>query len=173
MDALEATEKFLRRQLYNAAMPTKLVKKNLFDKIRFSNEGNYDDISTTYKYFANAKKVAAHGIPKYCFYRHPGNNSSSATKHHLLNPKQLGEYLEAFRERTEYINIVLPQLHELAFYSEWSYMISMIEKIHRFKLTNCEEKLAFMRSELVAHRDEFCNSVYIEQFERDWMDQFV
>jgi glycosyltransferase involved in cell wall biosynthesis len=173
MDALGATEKFLRRQLYNAAMPTKLVRKNLFNKVRFPNEGSYDDISTTYKYFANAGNVVAHGIPKYCFYRHPGNNSSSATKHHLLNPVQLGEYLEAFRERTEYISKELSPLTDLALYSEWSYMISMVEKIHRFELTNCDVPLAFMQDELRTHRDEFYNSVHIEQFEKDWMDRYI
>ena len=127
MDAEQATVNFLWRKLYNAAMPTKLVRREMFDSIRFLNEGKYDDITTTYRYFTNAKIVAAHGLPKYCFYRHSGNNSSAATKHHLLNPVQLNEYLAAFRERTEYISKILPQLAGLALYSEWSYM-TMVER---------------------------------------------
>ncbi|MGI6084074.1 MAG: glycosyltransferase family 2 protein [Acetivibrionales bacterium] len=173
MNAEEATVNYLWRRLYNAAMPTKLIRKEMFDTIRFSNTGCYDDISTTYRYFANAKTVVAHGLPKYCFYRHPGNNSSAATKHNLLNPAQLFEYLNAFRERTEYISSVLPRLHDLAIFSEWSYMISMVEKINRYGLTNCEEPLRFMCEELRQHWNEFYNGKFIQDFEKEWMDRFI
>jgi glycosyltransferase involved in cell wall biosynthesis len=169
----EAIKSFLWRKLYNAAMPTKLVRQELFQKIRFSETGNYDDITTTYRYFANAGKVVAHGIPKYTFYRHPENNSSAATKHHLLNPVQLHEYLAAYRERTEYISTILPQLTGLALYSEWSYMISMIEKIHRFGLKNCDQPLELMKSELKIHRKAFYNGEFILDFEKEWMSQYV
>lgn len=173
MDAEQATVNFLWRKLYNAAMPTKLVRREMFDSIRFLNEGKYDDITTTYRYFANAKIVAAHGLPRYCFYRHSGNNSSAATKHHLLNPVQLNEYLAAFRERTEYISKILPQLAGLALYSEWSYMISMVEKIHRYGLNNCADLLELMCDNLRAHWDDFYNGKYILEFEKVWMDRYV
>jgi glycosyltransferase involved in cell wall biosynthesis len=173
MDAYQATEAYLRRMLYNAAMPTKLVRRNMFDRIRFSNTGSYDDISTTYRYFSNAKTVVAHGIPKYTFYRHPGNNSSAATKHYLLNPVQLGEYLAAFRDRTAYVSNLLPGLYNLAQYSEWSYMISMVQKIHYYKLTNCDEPLGMMKHELQLHRDDFLKSPWTQAFEKNWMEQYV
>ena len=173
MDAEQATVNFLWRKLYNAAMPTKLVRRELFNSIRFFDEGNYDDITTTYRYFANANTVAVHGLPKYCFYRHPGNNSSAATKHHLLNPAQLNEYLAAFCERTEYISKTLPQLRDLAFYSEWSYMISMIEKIHRYGLNNCADLLEFMCDKLRVYWDDFYNGNYILEFEKGWMERYV
>ncbi|HWQ30221.1 MAG TPA: glycosyltransferase family 2 protein [Negativicutes bacterium] len=173
LDARQATEAFLWRRKYNAAMPTKLVRQELFKKIRFPDAGSYDDITTTYRYFANAGKVAVHGIPKYTFYRHPENNSSTATKHHLLNPIQLHEYLTAFRDRTQYISRILPQLADLALYSEWSYMISMIEKIHRFGLKNCDQPLEFMKSELKKHRKEFYDGEFILDFEKEWMALYV
>lgn len=173
MDAEQATVNFLWRKLYNAAMPTKLVRREMFDSIRFLNEGKYDDITTTYRYFANAKIVVAHGLPKYCFYRHSGNNSSAATKHHLLNPVQLNEYLAAFRERTEYISKILPQLAGLALYSEWSYMISMVEKIHRYGLNNCADLLVLMCDNLRAHWDDFYYGKYILEFEKVWMERYV
>lgn len=173
MDAEQATANFLWRKLYNAAMPTKLVRREMFDSIRFLNEGKYDDITTTYRYFTNAKIVVAHGLPKYCFYRHPGNNSSAATKHHMLNPAQLNEYLAAFRERTEYISKILPQLGGLALYSEWSYMISMVEKIHRYGLNNCANLLELMCDKLRAHWDDFYNGKYILEFEKGWMERYV
>ena len=173
MDAGQAIEKYLWRQLYNCAMPTKLLKKEMFEDISFLENGSYDDICTTYKYFANANKVVADGSGKYVFYRHDGNNSSAATKHHLLNPVQLGEYLKAFRERTEYIEKVIPQMRDLARYSEWSYMISMIEKIHRFELKNCDEVLQFMKDEIIKNKDEFLNGGYILDFEREWVEKFI
>lgn len=173
MSAEQATEKFLRRQLYNCAMPTKLIRRELFDKIRFLETGNYDDISTTYKYFANANTVVAHGIPKYTFYRHQGNNSSDATKHHLLNPTQLNEYLMTFKDRTKYIEEKLPKLYALSRYSEWSYMISMIEKINKFNLINCNELLEFMKNEIRVNLDEFLNAGFIQDFEKEWIDKYI
>jgi glycosyltransferase involved in cell wall biosynthesis len=172
-DAGAAVTEMLLRTHYNSATPTKLFKKNLFDKIRFPSKGSYDDISTTYKLFANAGLTAVHGKGKYYFSRHEGNNSGAATKHQLLNPQQLNEYLSVFRERTEYLNIVLPNLTNLARYSEWSYMISMVEKIKRHKLVNCGEPLAFMLRELAQNRDEFFNSAYTQDFEKEWVRQYV
>lgn len=173
MSTERATEKFLWRQLYNCAMPTKLIRRELFDKIRFLETGNYDDISTTYKYFANANTVVAHGIPKYKFYRHQGNNSSAATKYYLLNPTQLNEYLMSFKDRTKYIEEKLPKLYALSRYSEWSYMISMIEKINKFNLTNCNEHLKFMKNEIRVNLDEFLNADFIQEFEKEWIDKYI
>jgi len=173
LDAEKAVENFLWRRLYNCAMPTKLVKRDLIEKIRFEETGAYDDISTTYKYFANAERTAVHGIPKYTFYRHPDNNSSAATKHWLLNPVQLAEYLAAYHNRTEYISKILPNLRPLARYSEWSYMISMIEKINRFGLKNCGEPLTFMKNEIKSNLDEFLNGGFILDFEREWFNTYI
>lgn len=173
MDARQAVEKYLWRQLYNCAMPTKLIRRELFSDIRFSETGVYDDICTTYKFFAQAKKIVSNGAPQYVFYRHPGNNSSAATKHYLMNPEQLREYLKAFRDRTEYLVGVLPELESLSRYSEWSYMISMVEKIHRFGLINCNEPLAFMVEELREHEDEFLKGDFILDFEKQWYKQYI
>lgn len=90
-----------------------------------------------------------------------------------MNPTQLKEYLNAFRQRTEYISGVLPQLAELSLYSEWSYMISMVEKINRYQLASCKEPLAFMKKELLLHQNEFLKSPYITDFEINWMSQYV
>jgi glycosyltransferase involved in cell wall biosynthesis len=173
MDAEQATEAYLRRKLYNAAMPTKLVRRKLFEKVRFCDTGSYDDIGTAYRCFVHANRVAAQGLPKYCFYRHPGNNSSAATKFEQLNPLQLNEYLAAFRERTEYIGKFLPRLRAFAQYSEWSYMISMVEKIHRFGLKNCAGPLAFMEHALLENWQRFYDGPYTMDFEKNWMKCFI
>jgi len=169
----EAVVTLLKRKKYNAAMPSKLLRRELFDKIRFKTEGKYDDISVVYKYFAEAKKVAAHGIPKYCFWRHPGNNSAFTTNDLLLTPEQLDEYFDAFRERTEYLSAKLPDIADYALYSEWSYMISMCNKITRNNLTICKAQLDFVTKELTKHYDEFYNSPHTQEFEKEWMRMYI
>ena len=169
----EAVIMLLKRKKCNAAMPTKLVKRELFDEVRFLPEGKYDDIRATYKYFAIANKVAAHGVPKYCFWRHPGNNSAFTTNDLLLTPEQLDEYFDAFRERTEFLSTKLPKIADYAQYSEWSYMISMCNKISRNNLTSCQKQLEFVKKELTEHYEEFYGSEYIEEFEKEFMKIYI
>lgn len=173
MEPEEAVVTLLKRKKYNAAMPSKLLRKELFDKIRFKEDGKYDDISVVYKYFAEANKTVAHGIPKYCFYRHVGNNSAFTTNDLLLTPEQLDEYLEAFRERTKYLSEKLPKIGEYAQYSEWSYMISMCNKIEKNRLENCEKQLNHIKRELKTYYKEFYESSYIQTFEKDWMEEYI
>lgn len=169
----EAVITLLKRKKYNAAMPSKLMRRELFDKIRFCTEGKYDDITVVYKYFAEAKKVVAYGLPKYCFWRHSGNNSAFTTNDLLLTPEQLDEYFEAFRERTEYLSEKLPDIADYAQYSEWSYMISMCNKIEKNHLQQCSKQLAFVKKELTTHYEEFYNSPYIEEFEKEFMRKYI
>jgi len=172
-NAETSVKEMVLREHYNSGTPTKLFKKYLFNNIRFPNQGKYDDISTTYKLFANTVLIAAHGVGKYYFTRHFGNNSGAATKHELLNSQQLNEYLTVFKERTDYLSRVLPNLAEFAKWSEWSYMISMTEKIKHLKIIGCEEPYAYMLGELKQNRDAFYNSIYTRNFEREWMDKLI
>jgi glycosyltransferase involved in cell wall biosynthesis len=170
----DATEIFLKRKLYNAAPPTKLVRKNLFAQFRFNEFGQFEDIGATYKFFVHAKRVAVHGIPKYTFVRHNNNNSQTAINHKLINNGQLLEYVRAFSERTAYITALYPQLFDLCRYSEWSYMISMVEKINRNSLFDeCSVALTTMLNTLDANRTEFLTSEFIQDFEKHWMGEYV
>jgi len=172
-DAEAAVTELLLRTHYNSATPTKLFKKQIFDILRFPMQGKFDDIAMTYKLFANSGLTAAQGKGKYYFSRHVGNNSGAATKHQFLAPRQLAEYLSVFRERTEYISRVLPNLASLAHWSEWSYMISMLEKIKRYDIVGCDEVLTFMLRELALYREEFLRSPWTQEFERQWMERFI
>lgn len=173
MTPSEAVIELLKRKKINAAMPTKMIKKHLFDIIRFNETGKYDDISATYKYMANARKVVANGLPKYCFIRHEQNNSSFTTNDMLLTPEQLDEYFSAFRERTVYLSEILPDISEYAQYSEWSYMISMCNKIIKNNLTNCSKQLEHVIKELTRYYDEFYYGKYIEEFEKEYMNLYI
>ena len=163
----------LKRKKYSAGMPAKLFKRNLFDEIRFATNRRFEDIHTTYKYFAEAKKVVAYGIPKYRILRHDRNNSGFTTNDKLLTPEQLDEYFEAFRERTVYLTEKLPTIADYAQYSEWSYMISMCNKIEKNHLDNCRKQLEFVKKELTEHYEEFYESPYIEEFEREFMRKYI
>lgn len=169
----EAVVTLLERKKIKTGMPAKLVKRELFEEVRFPTEGKYEDIRTTYKYFAIANRVVAEGTPKYCVLRHTGNNSAFTTNDVLLTPEQLDEYFEAFRERTEYLSDKLPKIADYAQYSEWSYMISMCNKISRNKLVSCQKQLEFVKKELTEHYDEFYGSEYIEEFEKEFMRKYI
>ena len=169
----EAVVTLLKRKKYNAAMPSKMLRRELFDKIRFLEVGKYDDISVVYRYFAEAKVVVAHGVPKYNFYRHVGNNSAFTTNDLLLTPEQLDEYFGAFRERTRYLSEKLPAIADYALYSEWSYMISMCNKINKNDLVTCKEQLEHVEKVLTENYDEFMNSPYIQDFEVEWMEKYI
>lgn len=173
MDAEEALLELLRRKKYNMAFPTKMFRRELAGGLRFPEEGVYDDIALMYKLLARAGRVAYHGLPKYTFYRHAGNNSAWTTNHSLLTPRTLNEYLAAYRERTEWLCEKFPGNAAAWRYFEWSFMLSMAEKITRLNIAGCEGQLAQMARELRQHRDEFLHSPEILGFEKEWMGKYV
>lgn len=173
MDAAESVIELLNRKKYNVAMPTKLIRRELFERIRFRDTGRYDDVTVGYRYFAEANKVVGWGVPKYTFYRHNSNNSCFTTNDLLLTSDQLYEYFEAFRERSDYLSRRLPQLAGFAKYTEWSYMISMCNKIVSNQLSHCSKPLKHIKNTLIDNYDEFYNSEFLKDFERIWMDQYI
>uniref|UniRef100_UPI0025E5E35E glycosyltransferase family 2 protein n=1 Tax=uncultured Oscillibacter sp. TaxID=876091 RepID=UPI0025E5E35E len=142
MTAEEALIELMWRKKYNMAFPTKLFRRELVEDLRFPEEGAYDDIALMYKLLAGAERVAYHGLPKYTFYRHEGNNSAWTTDHSLLDAATLDEYLHAYRTRTEWLSGLFPDSAPAWRYFEWSFMISMVEKISRLRIPGCDRQLA-------------------------------
>lgn len=173
MTAEEALVELMWRKKYNMAFPTKLFRRELAEDLRFPEEGSYDDIALMYKLLAGAKRVAYHGLPKYTFRRHEGNNSAWTTNHSLLNRETLEEYLTAYRTRTEWLGGLFPESGAVWRYFEWSFMISMVEKITRLEIPGCETELAAMKAELRANREAFLNAPEILDFEKDWMGEYI
>ena len=173
MTAEEALIELMWRKKYNMAFPTKLFRRELVEDLRFPEEGAYDDIALMYKLLAGAKRVAYHGLPKYTFYRHPGNNSAWTTNHVLLTPETLEEYLAAYRTRTAWLGGLFPDYAPAWRYFEWSFMISMVEKVTRLEIPGCGKQLAEMKEELRTHREEFLACPEILDFERKWMEAYV
>ena len=173
MGAREALAVLMERRKYNVAFPAKLFRKELFDGLRFPKEGVYDDIALMYRVMARARKIAYHGLPKYTFYRHETNNSAWTTHHELLTPEILDEYLHAYRTRTEWLDSRFPDMAATWHYFEWSFMVSMVEKIYRLKLDACTGQLQGMLRELELHKEEFISSPRSTDIEREWVGRYV
>lgn len=173
MTAEEALIELMWRRKYNMAFPTKLFRRELMDDLRFPEKDTYDDIAMMYRLLAKAKAIAYHGKPQYTFYRHPGNTSAWTTNHKLLTPKTLDEYLAAYRTRTEWLGKQFPNRAPVWQYFEWSFMISMVEKIHRLEIVGCEKQLAHMKQELQSHKEDFLACEELLEFEREWMERYI
>ena len=173
MDAEQAVELLLRRKHYNVAFPTKLFRREMFGSHRFLEDSKYDDIDLMPKMIADANIVAYHGLSKYHFDRHDGNHSAWTQNHKLLDAETLREYLKVYQERTAWLTEKFPDKAELWSYFNWSFMISITEKIIRLEISGCEDQLADMKHELRTHREAFLNSPEILEFEREWMERYV
>lgn len=173
MTAEEALVELLWRRHYNMAFPTKLFNRKLAKKIRFSETDKYDDISQMHRLFAGANCIAYYGLPKYTFYRHENNNSAWTTDYSLLTNETLDEYLRAYRERTQWLCKLFPNSAEIWKYFEWSFMISMIEKIVRFGVEDCSNKFEIMNDELKTNFNEFFYGKYTQKFEKEWMEKYL
>jgi len=169
MTAEEALIELMWRKKYNVAFPAKLFKASLFGGVRFSESAKYDDIELMPKILAGASRVAYHGLPKYTFCRHESNNSAWTTNHGLLDAATLDEYLAVYRNRTEWLCERFPNSAAAWRYFEWSFMISMAEKINRLGITGCEKQLEYMTRELKTNREEFLGCGFVLEFERGWM----
>ena len=173
MTSEEALIQLMWRKRYNMAFPTKLFNRNLAKKIYFSETDKYDDISQMHRLLAGANCIAYHGLPKYTFYRHESNNSAWTTDHSLMTNETLDEYLRAYRERTQWLCELFPNSSEAWKYFEWSFMISMIEKITRLGVNDCSNKLEIMSSELKTNLKEFFYGKYTQKFEKEWMEKYL
>ena len=168
----EALIELMWRKRYNMAFPTKLFSRKLAEKIRFPKEDKYDDISQMHKLLAYANKIAYHGLPKYTFYRHESNNSAWTTNHSLLDEETLSEYLQSYRTRTEWLSEKFPNCAATWRYFEWSFMISMVEKIDRLRIKGCERYYSAMVNELRRNCEEFISSELTLDFEREWVEGY-
>lgn len=173
MTAEEALIELMWRKKYNVAFPTKLFRRELMEHLRFPEDGKYDDIALMYRLLAEARTVAYHGLPKYTFYRHPGNNSAWTTNHSLLTPETLQEYLDAYRTRTQWLSEKFPNSAEAFQYFEWSFMISMVEKIERLNIKSCSSICEELKETLRESAAVFSCSLYIQEYELKWVNKYI
>ncbi len=169
----EALFELLKRQKFNAALPTKMFKRTLFENLKIDESVAYDDIVFTYKIMAECNKVVFDGSYKYTFMRHTSNNSSFTTNDKLITPKQLDVYFAAFKERSIYLTDKFPDMRHYWYYTEWSYMISMVNKISLNELVDCYPQRDYAKSVLLANLDEFSGSEYLLDFEVEFIEKYL
>lgn len=173
MDAEEAIIELMRRKRFNTGFPTKLILRTLFQGIRFPEIGRYEDIPMMYKILAKASAIVSCGLPKYHVYRHEGNNSSATTNDRLITREYLDVYRKEYRERTEWLCRCFPHRSDYWWYFDWSFQISMVNKIITNELKDCGRHLVEMQRELARHQKDFLNSQYILEFEKDWVKKYI
>lgn len=169
----EALRLLLGRKYIRAGMPTKLYKREILEKYPFEENYKNEDIHTQYKYLLAGEKVVIHGLDKYYFTRHGSNISGFTSNAEKWDAQTMQDYLTAFHNRTEFIKQYAPDTYELALYSEWSFMISMVEKIERFNLEECRDIQKQLIEELDKNRTRFLNMSDINQFEIEWMNKYI
>lgn len=169
----EAVFELLKRKKYNAGLPAKLINSKLFVKHKMDIKTFYDDVSFTYKVLADSNLIVCLGDIKYTAVRHSNNNSSFTTNDSMLTPIQLDIYFKAFRDRSIYLTEKFPDLKHYWLYTEWSYMISMINKITINNLVDCYKQLDYAKSVLLENLDEFSNSEFLLDFEVEFIDKYL
>ena len=85
----------------------------------------------------------------------------------------LKEYLEVYKNRTSYLCEKFPSKKSTWEYFNWSFMISMVEKVVRLELPNCEEELEYMKKELITNKEKFLNCHEILDFEIEWVEKLI
>ena len=168
-----ATEMLLRREKIRAGMPTKLYKREIIVKYPFDENCKNEDIHTQYKYLLEAGRVAMHGIDKYYILRHGGNVSEFTAVSSKWTKEILRDYLRAYSDRTAYIKEKAPDLLVLQKYCEWSFWISMIDKIETNDLVDCKQIEDDLKQKLWEVKDAFLNDKEIKDFETAWMERYV
>jgi glycosyltransferase involved in cell wall biosynthesis len=169
----EALQLLLGRKYIRAGMPTKLYKREILEKYPFVENYKNEDIHTQYKYLLSGKIIVIHGMDKYYFFRHTGNISSFTSNAGGWNVRTMNDYLTAFHNRTEFVKQYAPDTYRLALYSEWAFMISMVEKIDRYGLEDCKRTGDKLIEILKRHKEEFIKMPEIKDFEKDWIERYV
>lgn len=172
LDKVGGLDELLKREKYNVAPPTKLFRKRLFDGIRFKHGVLVDDIHVIYKVFAKADVVVAHGKPLYRFTKHNGN-MTSFIQSNRLSPALLEEYLFMYNERKIYLSDKVPEIAARAEYSEWSYMISMCNKIKTYGCDDCERQYAYMIKVLRENETKIKNSYFTTNQEKEILEKHL
>ncbi len=169
----DAVRLLLGRKYIRAGLPTKLYRKTILQRFPCVENVQNEDIHTQYKYLLASKTVAIQGMDKYYITRHANNVSGFTGNAATWTASIMRDYLCAYHSRTEYIMEKAPALYELALYSEWSFMISMIEKIHRYDLQDCEEVREKLVIELTENKSRFMSMPMIQEFEKEWIRDYI
>ncbi len=135
-DRIDAMFELLKREKTNSARGGKIYKKQLLDNIDFPNVYPIRDIHREYRVFNRINKLVLTGKPMYYFFRHD-SNLSGLDSVETITPIKMQQHLLANHIRTEYLTEKMPEIAEYVLYSEYSFMISLTERIRRLGAEPC------------------------------------
>ncbi len=165
-NAENAVLELLKRQKYTVGLPAKLWRKQLFKGLEFPIHSQFDDIWLTYRLLAKANIVAYHGLLKYHISRHSGNNSAWTDDYSLLNNAILAEYIQAYGKRHAFLCSRFPNQFEAFSYYYCSFMLSMLSKIDKHNLNDCQALRPQILSILADNYQLFKQSPYLSNTEK-------
>ncbi len=169
----EATRLLLGRKYIRNGTATKLYRRGLLEEFPFVEHYKNEDLHTQYKYFLASKVVVIHGVDKYYITRHTSNVSGFTSNASAWDRQTISDYWDAYRNRTLYIKDHAPSLYDYAKYCEWSFMISMVDKITTYKLDGCTDLREKLVGELKEHLTEFLATEELQPFERKWIHDYI
>lgn len=173
LDGEEACRLLIGRKYIRNGTATKLYKREILERFPFVENYMNEDLHTQYKYLLASSVVVLHGVDKYYITRHTGNVSGFTSDASKWNYDIMKGYLDAYHNRTEYIRNNALSVYSLAQYSEWSFMISMIDKIEEFGLEDCLILEKIMKEELKEHESEFLSFPETRPFEMEWVRKYI
>lgn len=95
------------------------------------------------------------------------------TTNSALTADELRRYIAEYRDRTENLIKIFPEDETRWRYYELSFYVSMIQKIHYYKIQNCNQELRQMEDEVSKHRTMFINCELTHDFEKCWANKYV
>ena len=122
----QALEKLLYLHGFSNSASGKIYQKRLFDKIKFPINKHYEDLGTTYKIFANAKKVIFIDKIVYFYFQ----NSNSIT-HLEYTPKRL-EAVAFAKEALSFVGKKYPRIEKAAIFRLFFETLSCISDMPFF-----------------------------------------
>lgn len=169
----EAVDLLIERKYIRAGMPTKLYKREILEAHPFVENYRNEDIHTQYKYLLSGKVVVIHGLDYYYITRHAGNVSGFTSNPSGWDYHTMQDYLDAYHNRTEYIKINAPNIYDHALYSEWSFMISMVDKIERYNIVDCKDIEKKIKTVLKNNKKTIIKMQYTRSFEKEWLERYL
>lgn len=169
----EAVVELLKREKIRSGLPTKLIKRELFEKIRFDENVKSEDARISYELFSEASKVVMEGIPLYCAVRHLDNNSAFTNDSSKLTFSILNEYIETYELRRKYLLKRFPEREQFWNYVIWSFFISMCGKVHAYHIQECMGLYYDMREQLIQNKEKILRNPYLKEYEAKQLFEIV
>ena len=133
---VDAMYELLKREKVNSAKGGKMYRKDIMFQIDFPAIRPIRDIHREYRVFNRISNLTVTGVPMYYFYRH-NNNVSGLENKMQITPGKMNEHLLANRIRTKYLAEKMPEIADFALYSEYSFMISLTDRIRKLPVEDC------------------------------------